>query len=197
MSTTKDLAAFAAGLTLADVPDAAAANASLAIADSVGCVFAGNSTPRRSACFGRSWGPRAAPRAPASISVGDQDGGGVPPPCSTGPRRMHWTTTASALTVSGFVASPTLVRPSWPWPRPSRKPVDGSRLLEAFIARWEVESAIARGLGSYTTARAGTPPPRWGISAPPLPGRSCWAATPRDSVTPWGSSPPKPRGCEP
>lgn len=144
MSTTRDLAAFAAGLTLADVPDAAAANASLAVADSVGCVFAGLDTPAVRLLREVAGAEGGAPRA-SVIGTGARTAAGTAA-LLNGAAAHALDYDSISLAVSGFVASPTLfallalaeIQP---------EPVSGARLLEAFIAGWEVESAIARGLG--------------------------------------------------
>lgn len=144
MSTTKDLAAFAAGLTLADVPDAAAANASLAIADSVGCVFAGFDTAAVR-LLRKVMGPEGgAPRA-SVIASGTKTAAGTAA-LLNGAAAHALDYDSISLTVSGFVASPTLFA-LLALAETQSEPVDGSRLLEAFVAGWEVESAIARGLG--------------------------------------------------
>ena len=70
-----------------------------------------------------------------------------------------------SLTVSGFIASPVLFAAVAV--AEEEGGVSGERLLEAFIVGWEVEAGIARGLGVHHTPRAGTPPPRWRISARP------------------------------
>lgn len=144
MGTTEELAEFAASLKLSDVPAGAIDNAVLAIADSIGTLYAG--------------------LAEDSVRLlGDvvADEGGAPRASVFGTGRKTSVGSAAllngaaahaldfdsiSLSVSGFVASPVLYA-LLALAEAQQEPVSGERLLEAFIAGWEVEAAIARGLG--------------------------------------------------
>lgn len=144
MGTTADLAQFAADLTWDRIPRDVRDNAILAIIDSLGTVFAG--LDEDSVVLVRN------------LAEGES-GEGNAPVFGTG-RRLSPSAAALAngsaahaldfdnisLTVSGFIGSPTLFAILAILER-QQGPVSGRRLVEAYVAGWEVEAAIARGLG--------------------------------------------------
>jgi 2-methylcitrate dehydratase PrpD len=144
MEVTKELAAFAAQITYEKLPDDVRVNAISAILDSLGTALAGvNQRPVElirafalhegsagtSTLLGtglRSCASAAALANGASAHALDFD--------------------SLSLAVSGFVASPVLFA-ILALAEEQKAPVSGRQLVEAFVAGWEVEAAIARGLG--------------------------------------------------
>ncbi len=149
MGTTRTLAEFAANLKPGDIPASVRDRARHAIIDAIGTVLAGLDeasvlqvrnlvaretragqgtvlgTPLRLAASGAAMANGAAAHALDYDSI--------------------------SLTVSGFVASPVLF--ALLAVAEEERPVSGARLLEAFVTGWEVESAIARGLGVHHYAK--------------------------------------------
>lgn len=144
MNTTADLAHFATSLRLHEIPADVRERATIAIVDALGTVFAGleetsvqliRAQALREAGAGRSrlfgLGLTASPAAAA---------------LANGAAAHALDFDNISLTVSGFIASPTLFA-ALAVAESLDTPVRGARLLEAFIAGWEVEAAIAAGLG--------------------------------------------------
>ncbi|HSV81838.1 MAG TPA: MmgE/PrpD family protein [Ramlibacter sp.] len=146
---TQALARFAAQCRLQDFPPAVRRTARHAITDCLGTVLAGldeESVRKIHALAARESGPGAA----TVLGTG---------------QRLHASAAALAngasahaldydnisLTVSGFIASPVLF--ALLAVAEEEGGVSGKRLLEAFITGWEVECAIARGLGVDHYAR--------------------------------------------
>jgi 2-methylcitrate dehydratase PrpD len=144
MEVTAELARFSVGLSWDDIPASARWNASLAMIDSIGTVFAGlaedsvaivrdlafSEMGSGEACvFGT--GKRLTPSGAALCN---------------GAAAHALDFDSISLTVSGFIASPTLFA-ILALAEVQREPVSGRRLLESFVAGWEIEAAIARGLG--------------------------------------------------
>ena len=149
MGTTRTLAEFAASLQYADIPATVREHARHAIIDAMGTLLAGLEeasvlqvrnlvaretragqgtvlgTPLRLAASGAAMANGAAAHALDFDSI--------------------------SLTVSGFVASPVLF--ALLAVAEEQGSVCGTRLLEAFVTGWEVESAIARGLGVHHYAK--------------------------------------------
>jgi 2-methylcitrate dehydratase PrpD len=144
MNTTATLARFAATLEGRHIPSEVAHRGTIAIIDALGTVFAGleetsvrlirdqalrEAGPGRARLFGleRTASPAAAALANgAAAHALDFDN--------------------ISLTVSGFIASPTLFA-ALAVAESLDRPVSGQSLLEAFVAGWEVEAAVAAGLG--------------------------------------------------
>lgn len=142
LEVTARLAEFAVATRLTDIPAPVCELARTAIADSIGTLLASLQEPSvrllREIATGEArtgnstvigCGLRLAPQAAAFINAAtahalDYD--------------------SISLTVSGFVATPILFALL---AIAEERNLSGSRLLEAFIVGWEVEAAIARGLG--------------------------------------------------
>jgi 2-methylcitrate dehydratase PrpD len=144
MGTTADLAQFAATLEWDRIPTSVRDNAILAIIDSLGTVFAGLDED---------------PVVLVRDFAHGESGEGKAPVFGTG-KRLTPSAAALAngsaahaldfdnisLTVSGFIGSPTLFAILAILER-ENVPVSGRQLVEAYVAGWEVEAAIGRGLG--------------------------------------------------
>lgn len=149
MGVTQDLAEYAAATRHDDFPAPVRANARLAIVDALGTVFAGlhedsvrlvrdyalaQTRPGRASVLGCGVGLAASGAALANAAAAhaiDYD--------------------SISLTVSGFIASPVLF--ALLAVAEEEGGVSGRRLIEAFVTGWEVEAAIARGLGVDHYAR--------------------------------------------
>lgn len=144
MGTTAELADFAASLDFADIPARVRQNATLAIIDSIGTVFAGLEEDSvqlvRRAALGE-----AGDGATTVIGKGRSVTAGAAALANASAAHALDFDSIS-LTVSGFVASPVLFA-ILAVAEGSGRPIAGARLLEAFVAGWEIEAAIARGLG--------------------------------------------------
>ena len=145
LAVTKKLAEFAARTTFDTIPDEVVDRARLAIADSIGTALAGIGEPAVAllrevtladyregsatviGCARKASSPAAAMANGAAAHALDFD--------------------SISLTVSGFVSSPilfTLLAIA-----EEDGGVSGRSLIEAFVVGWEVEAAIARGLGVH------------------------------------------------
>lgn len=144
MQVTRALAEFATGLNAGSIPADVKANATLAILDSVGTSFAGlEETPVRivrefalaEGGHGRSTVFGSGRRASATAAA-----------LANGTAAHALDYDSISLTVSGFIASPVIFA-VLAVAETLDAPVSGRRVLEAFVAGWEAEAAIARGLG--------------------------------------------------
>lgn len=149
MGTTRSLAEFAANLRYADIPADVRERATYAIIDAIGTVLAG--LKEASVLQVRRLVERET-RAGYSIVLG------TPLQLAASGAAMANGAASHALdydnislTVSGFVASPVLF--ALLAVADEEGAVSGARLLEAFVTGWEVESAIARGLGVHHYAK--------------------------------------------
>ena len=150
MNTTEQLAAFAVRLRHDDIPPEVLANAQLAIIDSVGTVFAG--LQERSVVLVREAALREAGSGRATVMGTGCTSSATAAALANGAAAHALDFDNISLTVSGFIASPVLfallaLAESEP------VPVSGKQLLEAFVAGWETEAAIARGLGVHHYAK--------------------------------------------
>ena len=140
MNTTADLARFATTLHFHAIPLEVRERATVAIIDALGTIFAGleetsvqliRAQALREAGPGRSrllgLGLTASPAAAA---------------LANGAAAHALDFDNISLTVSGFIASPTLFA-ALAVAESLDQAVSGARLLEAFVAGWEVEAAIA------------------------------------------------------
>jgi 2-methylcitrate dehydratase PrpD len=144
MEATRKLAEFAASLTWDNIPVAVRQNASLAIIDSLGALFAGLDEESvrtiREIAFAEAGNGKASVfgtgrrLTPAAAAL------------ANGSAAHALDFDSISLTVSGFIASPTLFA-ILALAEMQDIPISGKRLIEAFVAGWEVEAAIARGLG--------------------------------------------------
>jgi len=150
MGATRELAVFAAELRLTDIPAAVRERATHAVIDAIGTVLAGleEDSVRQV-------------RKLAQREMRDGQGTVLGTPlrlCASGAAMANGAAAHAldydsiSLTVSGFVASPVLFA-LLGVAEEQEDNVSGARLLEAFITGWEVEAAIARGLGVYHYAK--------------------------------------------
>lgn len=144
MSTTATLAHFAVTLDEKRIPAEVIHRATIAIIDALGTVYAGLEEPSVRLIRAQALS-EAGPGQAHLIGLGR----------TTSPAAAALANGAAAhaldfdsisLTVSGFIASPTLFAALAVADNGDR-PVSGRCVLEAFIAGWEVEAAIAAGLG--------------------------------------------------
>ena len=149
-TTTARLARFATELSLPDIPAAVRQRAQVAIIDALGTVYAG--LEETSVQKVRSHALREAGPGPASLF-------GLGITASPGAAALANGAAAHALdfdnislTVSGFIASPCLFA-LLAVAEASPQRISGAQVVEAFVAGWEVESAIAAGLGVDHYAR--------------------------------------------
>jgi len=144
MGTTADLARFAADLRYDAIPPAARTNATLAIIDSIGAVFAG--LKEESVRLVRELALREGGDGSCSLIGMGRTASAWSAALANGSAAHALDYDSISLTVSGFIASPTLFAVLATAEQRGKK-VDGTSLVEAFVAGWEVEAAIARGLG--------------------------------------------------
>lgn len=146
---TRQLAEFAVNTRYQEIPSAVPAQAKLAIADAMGTVLAGLN--ERPVVLLREMTAAEFRAGPASVFGCD---------LRLTPAGAALANAASAhaldydsisLTVSGFVASPVLF--ALLAVAEEEGGVSGEKLLESFVIGWEVEAAIARGLGVDHYAR--------------------------------------------
>jgi len=144
IEVTRRLAEFAVGTRFAALSPELVASAKLAIADSIGTVLAG--TGEHSVVILRDWARQQSPSGRASVL-----GCGMTLPAA----HAAFVNAATAhaldydnisLTVSGFVATPALFA-LLAVAEEEEGAVSGRTLIEAFVAGYEAEAGIARGLG--------------------------------------------------
>ena len=144
MGTTEALAAFACRLGFDDIPADVRDAARIAMLDCIVTVFAG--LGERSVTILRNAALEEAGPGPATVM-----GTGLRASASTAAMLNGAAAHALdydniSLTVSGFIGSPVLFALlALAETIPGK--VSGRRILEAFVAGWETEAAIARGLG--------------------------------------------------
>jgi len=149
MGTTRTLAEFAANLKYVDIPASVRARAVHAIIDAMGTVLAG--LEEASVLQVRNLVAREM-RAGQSTVLGTSlrlAASGAAMANGAAAHALDYDNIS--LTVSGFVASPVLF--ALLAVAEEEDSVSGARLLEAFVTGWEVESAIARGLGVHHYAK--------------------------------------------
>ncbi|MGE0502289.1 MAG: MmgE/PrpD family protein [Rhizobiaceae bacterium] len=144
MGTTAELADFAANLRYDAIPDGVRAKAALAIIDSIGTVFAG--LDEDSVRIARDFMLRESAEGAATLIGLSRKASASAAALANGAAAHALDYDSISLTVSGFIASPTLFSILALAERSGAR-VDGRRLVEAFVAGWEIEAAIARGLG--------------------------------------------------
>ena len=143
IEVTKALAGFAVNTRYADIPDHVRENAKLAIADALGAVLAGTGEPSTVILRERA----AEESRPGKATVLG---------CDMALTAAHAAFANSAaahaldfdnisLTVSGFVTTPVLF--ALLAVAEEEGGATGCELIEAFVAGYEVEAGIARGLG--------------------------------------------------
>jgi len=150
MSTTEQLARFASRASYDYIPQQVLAHARLAIIDAVATVFAG--LQETAVVLVRDAALREGGAGRATVIGTGQTASATAAALANGTAAHALDYDSISLTVSGFVASPVLfallalaeVEP---------RPVSGKRLLQAFVAGWETEAAIARGLGVHHYAK--------------------------------------------
>lgn len=149
MGTTRDLAQFAVDTRYAAIPAAVRERGKLAIVDAMGTLLTG--LDEESVRQVRKLAERETRSGQASVL-------GTPLRLAASGAAMANAAAAHALdydsislTVSGFIASPVLFAALAV--AEEEGGVSGERLLEAFIVGWEVEAAIARGLGVHHYAK--------------------------------------------
>ncbi len=144
MSTTTDLAHFAAGLRFDRIPEAVRERAVLAIIDSIGTVFAGLN--EESVRLVRELSMHEGGTGRSTVIGMGRNASAWSAALPNGAAAHALDYDSISLSVSGFIASPTLFSILALAER-TGVPVNGRLLIEAFVAGWEVEAAIARGLG--------------------------------------------------
>ncbi len=149
MGTTRDLAQFAVDTHYAGIPVAVRERGKHAIVDAIGTLLAG--IDEESVRQVRKLAERETRAGQGSVL-------GTPLRLAASGAAMANGAAAHALdydsislTVSGFIASPVLFAALAV--AEEEGGVSGERLLEAFIVGWEVEAAIARGLGVHHYAK--------------------------------------------
>ncbi len=149
MGTTRNLAQFAVDTRYAAIPAAVRERGKHAIVDAIGTLLAG--IDEESVRQVRKLAERETRAGQASVL-------GTPLRLAASGAAMANGAAAHALdydsislTVSGFIASPVLFAALAV--AEEEGGVSGERLLEAFIVGWEVEAAIARGLGVHHYAK--------------------------------------------
>jgi 2-methylcitrate dehydratase PrpD len=150
MGTTEQLAEFAAGVRYQDIPRAVLANAELAIMDSVATVYAG--LGETSVALVTRAALREGAAGPATVIGSARKTSASAAALANGAAAHALDYDSISLTVSGFVASPVLFA-LLALAEAESAPVSGRRLLQAFVAGWETEAAIARGLGVHHYAK--------------------------------------------
>lgn len=141
---TAELARFAVDLRYEEIPQQVRQNAVLAILDSIGTDFAGLQEP--SARLIRDYALREGAAGDATIIGTGQTTSATHAALANGTAAHALDYDSISLTVSGFVASPTLFA-ILALAETANGKVSGKKLIEAFIAGWEVEAAIAAGVG--------------------------------------------------
>lgn len=150
MNTTEQLAGFAVRVSYDTLPHEVLANAQSAIIDCIGTVFAG--LHETSVVLVRQAALREGGAGRATVIGTGLSSSATAAALANGAAAHALDYDNISLTVSGFVASPVLfallalaeVEPA---------PVSGRQLLQAFVAGWETEAAIARGLGVHHYAK--------------------------------------------
>lgn len=150
MNTTERLAEFSARLSYDRIPENVRANACLAIMDSIATVFAG--LEERSVALLREAAIREAASGPATVIGTGTKTSATAAALANGAAAHALDYDSISLTVSGFIASPVLFA-LLALAETERPAVSGRALVEAFVAGWETEAAIARGLGVHHYAK--------------------------------------------
>lgn len=150
MSPTAELARFASGLIYDEVPAEVLDRATVAVIDALGTVYAGLEEPSvrhiRDFALGE-----AGPGRASLVGLGRQVSPAAAALCNASAAHALDFDNIS-LVVSGFVATPALFALLAVGETLGR-PVGGREVLQAFVAGWEVEAAIAAGLGVDHYAR--------------------------------------------
>lgn len=149
MGVTRKLAEFAADTRLADIPTAVQERGRDAIVDAIGTVFAG--LEEDSVLQVRKLAERETRDGRASVLGTNLRLAASGAAMANGAAAHALDYDNISLTVSGFIASPVLFAALAV--AEEEGGVSGKRLLEAFIVGWEVEAAIARGLGVHHYAK--------------------------------------------
>jgi 2-methylcitrate dehydratase PrpD len=149
MGVTRKLAEFAANTRLDKIPGAVQERARDAIVDSIGTVFAG--LEEDSVLQVRKLAARETRDGRASVLGTDMKLAASGAAMANGAAAHALDYDNISLTVSGFISSPVLFAALAV--AEEEGGVSGDRLLEAFIVGWEVEAAIARGLGVHHYAK--------------------------------------------
>ncbi|MGA1326124.1 MAG: MmgE/PrpD family protein [Rubrivivax sp.] len=150
MSPTAELAAFACRLTHDDIPADVRDRATVAIIDALGTVYAGLDEVSVQHVRDYALGEAGAGAA-TLIGLGRQVSPAAAALCNAAAAHALDFDNIS-LTVSGFVASPALFA-LLAVAQTLDRAVRGQEVLQAFVAGWEVEAAMAAGLGVDHYAR--------------------------------------------
>lgn len=150
MNTTEQLARFACRTSYQDIPQLVLANAQLAIMDSIATVYAG--LHESSVVLVRAAALREGAAGPVTVIGTGATASATAAALANGTAAHALDYDSISLSVSGFVASPALFA-LLALAETESTPVSGRRLLQAFVAGWETEAAIARGLGVHHYAK--------------------------------------------
>ena len=150
MSTTRTLAGFSSALSFEAIGRDVLANAQLAIMDSIATLYAGLREP--AVLLVRDAALREGAAGPATVIGTGKTASATAAALANGAAAHALDYDSISLTVSGFVASPLLFA-LLALVEGESAPVSGRQLLQAFVAGWETEAAIARGLGVYHYAK--------------------------------------------
>jgi 2-methylcitrate dehydratase PrpD len=143
IEVTRRLAEFAVNTRYEDIPGDVRESAKLAITDSLGAVLAG--TAEDSVVLLREHAIRESARGKATVLGCDMQLTAAHAAFVNAAAAHALDFDNISLTVSGFVSSPTLF--ALLGVAEEQGGASGREVLEAFIAGYEVEAAIARGLG--------------------------------------------------
>ena len=149
MGVTRKLAEFAVNKRLDEIPASVQERARDAIVDSIGTVFAG--LEEDSVLQVRKLAARETREGRGSVLGTNLKLAASGAAMANGAAAHALDYDNISLTVSGFIASPVLFAALAV--AEEEGGVSGKRLLEAFIVGWEVEAAIARGLGVHHYAK--------------------------------------------
>jgi len=144
MNTTAKLAEFATSLRYEDIPAGVRNNACLAILDSIGTAFTG--LAQHSVRIVRDAALHEGGKGQATIIGTGLQASATTAALANGTAAHALDYDSISLAVSGFISSPVLFA-ILALAENATRPVSGKRLIEAYVAGWEVEAAIARGLG--------------------------------------------------
>lgn len=150
MSTTGTLARFSCAASFDAMPHDVLANAQLAIMDSIATLYAGLQEP--SVLLLRDAALREGAAGPATVIGTGKTSSATAAALANGAAAHALDFDSISLTVSGFVSSPVLFA-LLALVECEPAPVSGRRLVQAFVAGWETEAAIARGLGVFHYAK--------------------------------------------
>ncbi len=144
MEVTKELATFASQIRYEELPQTVRVNAISAILDSLGTALAGLN--EQSVELIRAFALREGGTGNATLIGTGLRSTASAAALANGASAHSLDFDSISLTVSGFVASPVLFA-ILALAEECKEAVSGRQLVEAFVAGWEVEAAIAKGLG--------------------------------------------------